>query len=315
MATTYTVTVDLDAYLSEEKTVLAPALDAVLVSSGATLDEKLSEMTITEGRFNSGMEPANLPVPTLEISLDDKIWSGSIMPEGGGPLDLPTMSLSASFGERAESGDTVFAQAQLPLLESTGNFAPRMDSQDLPDLRCTAAVTSIELLALVRNTLPSMTLDARSGLRGSADLKLPTMSVTMGVEGDARGTLSKALTFPAIAGEITGDGWGGTLDKDLPVPTITATGTETPLMSMSGTLPGMQITATAVSGMFGTLSETLPDLQITATALSEEFGTLAANLPTLTNQDWSGGSEGSAGSGTLTNRARFDDYILRHSRW
>ena len=310
MATTYTVTVDLDAYLSEEKTILAPILDAVLVSAGASVDSKLPEMLIAEGRFCSNMESANLPVLTLEISLDDHIWTSELT-----PAYIPTLSLSASLGERGETGDTVFGQAQLSALEGSGSFAPRMDSQELPDLRCTAAVTSIELLQLVRTTLPSMTLDARSGLRGSADLKLPTMSVTMGVEGDARGTLTKALTFPAIAGEITGDDWGGTLTRDLPVPILTATATETPLMSVSGTLPGMRITATALSGMYGTLSENLPDLQITATALAEEFGTVDANLPTLTNQDWSGGSEGSAGSGTLTNRARFDDYILRHSRW
>jgi hypothetical protein len=299
-------------------TIVAPNIDAVLYALIAETDATLPELQISAAMASQGMTVGTLPDLQLDISLDDKIWSGEILP-GEERLPLPVLALEARFGERAETGDgSGWGLQDLPHLQATGHFAPRMDTEEdhfLPLLECSAAATGEELLSLVRTTLPSLSLSARSGIRGNDDLKLPSLSLTIGIEGDSFGTLDKRLTFPAIDIEISADNWGGSLSRDLTFPSISATGFETPLMSMSGTLPGMRITASALSGAYGTLDETLPDLRISATAWAEEFGTLDADLPTLTNQDWGGGSEGSAGSGTLTNRARFNDYILRHSRW
>jgi hypothetical protein len=321
MATTYTVTANADALLNKTQTGKFLYLDAVLISRTITGDDtgQLPELQIT-GQFGHGTGEMLLPDLRIEISLDDKLWSGEILPEGmEGALNLPILQCEGRFGERGETGEILFGLQQLPGLTATGNFGPRMDDATLPDLRCSATGVGEEIVSLVRNNLPVLTCEARTGIRAASTLRLPTLSLSMSIDSDRWGTLNKRLTFPSISATISCDSWGGTLDRRLTFPTLTATGSDVPTGYVDAVIPPLKITATALSGAYGRLGvedEYLPDLRITATATAEEFGSLSADLPTLTMQDVGTGVDGSAAAdGTLTERSRFEDYILRFSRW
>jgi hypothetical protein len=322
MATTYTDKyVNLDAVLFDRKIHGGGTLSDLEVSSsrtGARTDAPenpsatfLSELQIVASFRATMVVDASLPALECSASSDDRSNLDELLPE---------LQIEARFGERVTTGPNAWGENNLPSLGLTAGFGSRMESANLPDLGCAAIGTAPIFVSLVRNELPALECSARTGIRADSEMTLPALLVSVSIDTDRHGTLNKRLTFPALSATISSDSWrSGSLDRDLTFPLITATGFENPIGDLARNLPGLRLSAHAFSGSVGSLGVTdeyLPDLRISAYILSEVIGSVDASLPPITVQDFgSGVGNGSRSAGTLTNRARFDDYILRFSRW
>lgn len=109
-----------------------------------------------------------------------------------------------------------------------------------------------------------------------------------------------ALTLPALV--ITARG-GGYVVVTLPTLDSVGTGIQGKVCNLVQDLPILRIAATGVTGCIGSLSEALESLEVTAGGYVDTDGSAAATLIAIEVY----------ATGIAVDR--FEDYILRHSRW
>lgn len=233
---------------------------------------------------------------TLTLSPAWSAWTDPLSPP-----KLPDMSVSARFGERVSTDADGAPLSSLIVSASTGS---RADDMDLPDFGVSAAA-SHETLATGSPKLPTMSLEARSGIR-CGTLNLPTMSASATVQGSLIGTLDKQL--PGLTVAATGSASSDiSLDASLPALDLSITMSAEVIATLSASLPALLATAVAGGQWQMTLNSTLPALTA-ANSIQPGSMTLSGTLPTLVT------AQGGTWQNVLQAQGRYDDYVLRHVR-
>jgi len=237
---------------------------------------------------------ANLPA----IESDSRVADWGVLDEWITGLEI-----------EAQAGERLTLDATLPSLEFEARIGVRGDDLTLPLLEIDATLLQGHIGSLDR-LMPGMGCEAFVG--ANLDSTIPDMELDAAITVIAVGTLDK--TIPGLEIEATGVHAGnGTLDIKLPTLLLEGDIGCDPYTSLDEILPGINCAATArYSGM--TLDKRIAAITITATGkITAASGTLDSDCPPVIMSGEGYGGSGTGG-GYVTNRGRFDDYLLRHSR-
>jgi len=257
---------------------------------------------------------ADLPALTIEAQGGEVIGVDATLPDleidarvaDYGNLDkwLPGLEIEAQAGERAD------LDAKLPNLEIEVRMGARADDLDLPALEIDAVLNEGHVGSLDK-LLPGLQCEASMGAR--LDATLPDMELQGEIIFDLLADLDK--TLPGLKIEATGsDSGNGVLDAGIPMLLVEGEISCDPVTTLEKILPGITCAAHAFASG-ATLDKRLPTLGLVATGdISAASGTLDKYLPAVIMTGEGYGTGDGTGGGYVTDKSRFDDYILRYSR-
>jgi hypothetical protein len=218
------------------------------------------------------------------------------------PLELPSIELSGSFGER---GASVEGGMYLPGISVESRAGSHMVA-DLPVMEGIATGTQDMPMAVDAN-LPIISISSRAGIRGGT-MQLPTMEIAASTEAVYRCSL----------------------DRLLPGFTILATARETNLSYLDADLPALQASITIDAEIWASLDSIISPPILSATMSVEAEMNMDGLLPALMVVSDLGGTSMSVvgyipppvmvyagegvGAAVLEDTTRFDDLVLRYAR-
>ncbi len=232
--------------------------------------------------------------------------------EGTGGLNVHLdidASLPAVRGEGV-IGTPARLDADIPTVSCEAQGGSRGEDGILPAIKCEGVIGSV-YVGRLDSMLPGIRCEAYCGSR--LDERIPTISCEGEIIFPVLGDLDKRL--PGITCEAAGSGGpGAVLDKDIPVIECEGVISCDPLIILDATLPGIRFSGSLrLAG--SSLDERIPAVIGEASAYeSLVAGTLDAMLPAIIMEGSGYGGDGSSG-GTVSDKSRFTDYILRYSRW
>jgi hypothetical protein len=235
-------------------------------------------------------------------------WGTLIYIDPLSPTHLPNLKIDSRSGFRVNCPPQGI---RLPGFQITAAAGARLDDAALPVLACSATISIEDKTLSVDEKLPVMSLSANVGAK--LDKTLPAMQVTASIIDANRGYLDRKI--PPLSISATGSSSIiGTLTKDLPPLEIAATAIGSGNITLDAKLPTLKITASVLPGGIANLAADLPAVKAVALTGTATTLTLTATLPTLVMRGIGTGVDSPQGAKAV-NESRFDDYLLRYSRF
>jgi len=217
-------------------------------------------------------------------------------------LKWPTWSLDA------ETGTPATLSAKGPMWDAVGYGGSAL-TERIPDYGLAAAGQEHPIASLRRNT-PTWSLTGRFGANLSE--KIPTWSVAATIA-EHYMSLRKVMPGWEISAEISSP-WLMTLREDTPFWELTGSVKEDGHLTLDATMPFWRVEVVFLAGWQLTLAEKEPFWELTATIDCRDMSLDVAVPIWVMNVGTGDDIGGRADPGSIVDTARFEDYILQHTR-
>ncbi len=240
-----------------------------------------------------------------EVTVDDEptVWTMHIYTNPAG-LYRPLWTLEASFG------DVLVLNEQMPVRDCEGYFGSRL-VKNIPGRTLEASVTIHPVMNLSEK-MPAYRIDASFGSRLVE--KIPVWEAELEISYPEFATLRKTMPGWKIEATMIPGGWMK-LEKWIPMWSLEGSIKEEDILRLDERMPVWKGEASALAGVAMELDERWPVWDIDASLFSGNM-TLDVSMPAWlmdgvgTGDDTSGAGAG----GSMTDKTRFTDYILRYER-